>query len=71
MTIAEIIAEQGRTFAPDEIVELPFRCWGCATKRWDFYMVTGDGVCLCERCFNGYTKWADGLECPKAPPSGT
>jgi len=35
----------------DGMITLPFHCWGCDKMRWDFFMVTGDGLPMCKECF--------------------
>jgi hypothetical protein len=38
---------------PDGCLEMPFRCYGCDEQRVDFCMLTGDGLPLCSKCFEG------------------
>lgn len=33
------------------ILEAPFVCYGCANPRTDLFMMTGDGLPLCLKCF--------------------
>ena len=36
----------------DGILIMPFVCYICSQKRHDFFMMTGDGLPICEKCFN-------------------
>ena len=35
----------------DGILVLPFQCYGCDEQRTDLFMMTGDGLPMCRRCF--------------------
>ena len=37
----------------DGTIPIPFRCYGCDARRYDFFMRTGDGLPLCRKCFDG------------------
>jgi hypothetical protein len=53
--------EQMRAELPaDGMIEIPFRCYGCDRQRYDFGLLTGDGLPLCAECFDGFVemeKW--------------
>jgi hypothetical protein len=35
----------------DGVLVVPFQCYGCDEQRIDLFMMTGDGLPLCRRCF--------------------
>lgn len=47
------ITELRKQIGPDGVCPIPFRCWSCDQQRSDFGLMTGDGVPLCGRCFDG------------------
>jgi hypothetical protein len=49
---AELAAERSAAGITDGTLPLPFRCYGCDERRCDFCLMTGDGLPLCQRCFD-------------------
>ena len=37
----------------DGVLVMPCTCYGCAELRTDFFMMTGDGLPMCQKCFDG------------------
>lgn len=37
----------------DGTIPIPFICYGCGRERFDFCLRTGDGLPLCQECFDG------------------
>ncbi len=58
------VAEMKAELPADGTLPLPFRCYGCDRKKYDFRMMTGDGLPLCGECFDGCVDAASGKGTP-------
>lgn len=61
--INEMLAE----LPADGIITLPFRCYGCDRQRYDFCLMTGDGLPMCRACFEGCVEAIGGVPEPCEP----
>lgn len=53
------------TECPDGVVRLPFECVSCDERRYDFSMMTGDKLPLCQGCFDGCVGAMEPCETPQ------
>lgn len=51
---------------PDEVVRLPFVCCNCEDRRYDFCLMTGDKLPMCQRCFDGMVAAIGGADAKQA-----